>query len=152
MLHQQLAELAISLRTSDHVLRTRRELIRLAMQLRGAGHSGEIRELFERGWQAMGLDHLQSKVEALLAVREAETTVAEARKTNRWAAVLTFAFGMITVPTLATEIIKPFWDYCGFWQPGDQNVAHLYRLGIVLLLVGLPLGVAWLLWGRHKAR
>jgi hypothetical protein len=122
------------------------------MQLRGAGHAGEIRELFERGWQAMGLDHLQFKVEALLAMREAETTVAEARKTNRWAAVLTLAFGMITVPTLATEVIKPLWDYCGFWQPGDQNVAHLYRLGIALLLVELPLGVAWLLWGRHKAR
>jgi hypothetical protein len=152
MLHQQLAELAISLPTSDHVLRTRRELIRLAMHLRGAGHSGEIRELFERGWQAMGLDHLRSKVEALLAVREAETTVAEARKTNRWSALLTLAFGMITVPTLATEFIKPLWDYGGLWQPGDQNLAHLFRLGIAFVLVGLPLGAAWLLLGKHKAR
>jgi hypothetical protein len=84
-----------------------------------------------------------------LSVREAETTVAEARKTNRWAAVLTFAFGMITVPTLATEVIKALWDYCGFWQLSDHSVVHLYRVGIALLLVGLPLGVTWLRLGRH---
>jgi hypothetical protein len=59
---------------------------------------------------------------------------------------------MITVPTLATEFIKPLWDYGGLWQPGDQNLAHLFRLGIAFVLVGLPLGAVWLLWGRHKAR
>jgi hypothetical protein len=106
------------------------------MHLQGAGHSGEIREFFEHGWQAMGLDHLRSKVESLLAVREAETSVAEARKTNRWSALLTLAFGMITVPTLATEVIKHLWDYGGFWQPGDQNLAHLFRFGIAFVLVG----------------
>ena len=59
---------------------------------------------------------------------------------------------MITVPTLAMEFIKPLWDYGGFWRPGDQNLAQLLRLGIAFVLVGLPLGAAWLLLVRHKAR
>ena len=59
---------------------------------------------------------------------------------------------MITVPTLTTEVIKPLWEYGGFWQPGDQNLAHSFRLGIAFVLVGCPLGAAWLLLGRHKAR
>lgn len=103
--HRQLAEQATSLPTTDYVLKTRKELTRLEMQMPVASPYGEIRELVEKGWQALGVDRLRSEVAALLAVRETETTVAETRKTNQWSALLTILFGMVAVPPLAVAAL-----------------------------------------------
>jgi len=154
MLHRRLVATVGQLGTSDEVLRVQQNLIDLKMRMNEASVFGEIRELLIKGWREMGVHQLQELIAESLAIRHAQETAAEEQRTVRWEVILTIAFGILAVPTLATELIEPVWGLLGIWQPSDSNAARLFFIGVALCLViiGLLLSRRMLLHKEQRRR
>lgn len=151
MLHRRVAATVAQLGTSTEVLRTHQDLIELKLRMSEASVFGEIRELLTKGWEEMGVPRIQELIAESLATRHAQETAAEQERTVRWDTTLTVVFGIIAVPTLATELIEPAWNWLRFWRPSDSNAARLLFNGVAfVIVVGLLLCRRMLLHSRRR--
>jgi len=152
MLHRRLAATVAQIGTSDEVLRVQQDLIELKLKMGETSVFGEIRELLTKGWEEMGVPQLQELIAESLAIRHAQETVAEEQRTVRWEIALTIVFGILAVPTLATELIEPIWAWLRIWQPSDSNAAKLFFIGVALIAVtvGLFLSRRMLLYKKRR--
>lgn len=142
MLHRRLLESVESEPRAATVLAARRDMIRLEHALAEATPYGELREFFEAAWTALGLQPLCARVGASLAIREAEATLTESRKSEAFGTAMTLVFGVLAVPALATEVLAPLVRLLGLTLPTNEDEAKLLLLAVSLLLVCAPL--AWL--------
>jgi hypothetical protein len=135
MLHRSLFERAVGHSRSEDVLNARRELTMLMHGISEVGHFLEIRDLLQRGWESMGIEDLQQRISESLAIRESETALGETRTTERMGRVLAILFGLVAVPPIAEDIIKPTWDYLELWQPNNPFLSKLFLVLIAFVLI-----------------
>jgi hypothetical protein len=137
MLHRSLYHRVEQFKTTADVVAVRKEIVQLRLKMREASHSGEIRKLLENGWNEFGLQDLIADTNTLLGLRESETRSSEALRATRVGFALTVVFGLVAVPQLADQVIKPAWNVMGLYRFTDLSVAGLIWVGIAFLLVVL---------------
>ena len=137
MLHRSLYERSSRYSNTDDVLIARKNLIGLKHEMREASHFGEVRDMLISGWSKMGVPELQESIKESLSVKEAETSIVEARGIKRFGLMLTILFGILTVSSVAKELVGPIWDALGFWRPQNEAGSKIFMIVISTLFVSL---------------
>ncbi len=137
MLHRSLYERSSRHSNTDDVLIARKNLIGLKHEMREASHFGEVRDMLISGWSKMGVPELQESIKESLSVKEAETSIVEARGIKRFGLMLTILFGILTVSSVAKELVGPIWDALGFWRPQNEAESKIFMIVISTLFVSL---------------
>jgi hypothetical protein len=150
MLHRSLYHRVDRFDTTAKVVAVRREILRLRRNMREASHSGEIRELLDNGWKALGLSDLVSDIDDGLRLRESETRTSDAMRTARIGWVLTVIFGLVAVPALADQVIQPIWKLTPLPQFSDSSLNSIVSDGIAVLIVILFLWVTLLVFSSAE--
>jgi hypothetical protein len=135
MLHRSLAESINRSPSSKRVLKIRKSLLELRGQMRQSSHYGEVADLLNRGWEAMGVPGLREDVAESLAIRTEETKMVEAARNERLTRALTVIFGLLAVPPIATEVVAPIWELLGIWRPTNASTAKLFMILVALFFV-----------------
>lgn len=107
---------------------------------------GELQELLRFGWCQFGINDLQDNISESLSIRAEQVSLMEetlSEKSNRW---LTILFGVITVPSLAEDVLEPAWSLLGWWNPIESAAKSLFFIGISLAIVTLCLVAIPRLW------
>ena len=135
ILHRRMLQLSCEYTIPDQVLAAKRELVLLETTLRESSHFGEIRDLLACGMETLGVPALRGATERLLEVQESETALRENRVAERRNRLITFAFGLTAVPTIASEVIRPLWQYLGWWRPATASAFKILTVGISVAAV-----------------
>lgn len=130
MLHRGLYHRIESLESTDQVVEVRRYLLEMRLRMRESSHSGEIRELLEKGWDALGLPILISEIDAGLALRESEMRSVDAMRTTRVGWVIAIVFGIVAIPGLADQVVTPAWHVFKLHPVVDVDNMKLLSAGI----------------------
>ncbi len=152
MLHRRLASAARELRSSEQVLSFRREVAELRLRMGEAGPYGEIRALLDEGWKGMGIPVLRELITELLEVAYLEQLSFEERTARRLEVILTIAFGLLAVPTLAGQAVQPIWDWQQWSRPLDKNLAKLFFVSLATVFVAILLCLVWIIAARKDVR
>ncbi|UUA74211.1 hypothetical protein [Cellvibrio sp. QJXJ] len=107
---------------------------------------GEIQELLRFGWNEFGINDLHGNISEALSIRSEQASLREEtlnEKNNRW---LTILFGVITVPSLAEDVLEPAWSLLGWWNPVSDSGKTLFFIGISFVVVVLGLVAIPRLW------
>jgi hypothetical protein len=150
MLHRSLYHRVENFKTTAEVIEVRKSILQLRLKMREVSHSGEIRDLLERGWNEMGLPYLASEIDASLQLRSSETSSIEALRNTRVGWALTIVFGFVAVPALADQVILPLWKLTSFHQFDNPDVARVAADGIAMLFVLLVVWMTVFLFSPSK--
>ena len=150
MLHRSLYHRVEKFHTTAEIIAVRKSILQLRMKMREASHSGEIRNLLERGWMEMGLPDLVSEIDASLELRSSETSSIEALRNTRVGWALTIVFGFVAVPALADQVITPLWKLTALHQFANPDVTRVVADGISMLVVLLVVWITMLLFSPRK--
>jgi hypothetical protein len=149
-LHQPISELleysyALHVRLADAArdpLSDPREIARLRVLLAEVPtiidrhvHAGELRDLLAEGYRHMGIPELREQIAALLEAKHDLASHEESFRAARWSTLLTFVFGLVAVPSVATDILAPLWKALRWWQPTAEDNAKLFFIGIAVAFV-----------------
>jgi hypothetical protein len=135
MLHRSLYHRVEEFSTSAEVMAVRKQVLQLRRKMHEASQAGEIVRLLESGWMQFGLPDLVSEIESGLRLRESEVRSTEARRSERVSWSLAVVFGLVAVPTLAEQVIKPAWKLMRFHQYADSSTATLVFDGVAVGMV-----------------
>jgi hypothetical protein len=130
----------------EDAFRAQRDIIKLEDLVSAISGNREVQNILTASDRAVGTDGIRDRLRQYLAVSEAEVSFREDRSWNRAATVLSVLFGVLSIPTLATEVIKPLWCYyMGSPISADPGLAPLLYLLMATVFVGLGLlaGFAW---------
>jgi hypothetical protein len=153
MLHRGLYHRVENLQSTDQVMGVRRYLLELRLRMRESSHSGEIRELLEAGWDALGLPTLISEIDAGLALRESEMRSADSLRTTRVGWAIAIIFGIIAIPGLADQVVTPAWHLLKLHPVSDMDKMKLLSAGIATgLILMLLTAVLWMISRRNHLR
>jgi hypothetical protein len=153
MLHRGLYHRVEDLRSTDQVMRVRRFLLELRLRMRESSHSGEIRELLEAGWDALGLPTLIRDIDSGLALRESEMRSADTMRATRVGWVIAIVFGVVAIPGLADQVITPAWHVLKLYPVIDIDRMKLLSAGIATGAILLLLtAVLWVISRRNHLR
>lgn len=141
MLHRSLWERINTYGDIDQILSARQNLLHLEQEMAEASHFGEIRDLLDRGWEAMGLNSIRSRIRESLEIREAQATIREGRISERIGRILSIIFGFIAVPPIAEQILKPLWKILKFPRPIPDDKFSLLLIFVSLLIVAAILSL-----------
>jgi hypothetical protein len=134
MLHRGLYHRVENFQSTDQVMDVKRSVLDLRLRMRESSHSGEIRELLEAGWNALGLPTLVSEIDAGLALRESEMRSADS-----------IVFGIVAIPGLADQVVTPAWHVMKMHPITDTDKMKLVAAGIascfILAIVTLSLSL-----------
>ena len=134
-------------------MEVRRYLLELRLRMRESSHSGEIRELLEAGWDALGLPTLINEIDAGLALRESEMRSADAMRTTRVGWVIAIVFGIVAIPGLADQVVTPAWHVLKLHPVIDTDKMKLVSVGIATgAILVLLIAVLWLISKRNRLR
>jgi len=137
MLYRSLNDKLRSISRLREVFSFRKYLQNLKTGMSVMGVYGEIRELFNKGWSAMGVDDLKDQILENLSIVEAEKCFKEVRQTEKVGLALTILFGLIAIPTFAYEVIKPIWLTLNLWSPcqDNLNIYNLFFVGLSTIII-----------------
>ena len=111
------------------------DLNHLQSSIADATHFGEIRDLLHAGWEKVGLVDLKTRILEGLSIRSDQTAVRETRESERIGRWLTIVFGVVAVPPIANEVLRPMWELWDWWQPERGRAASLFFIAIAVALV-----------------
>lgn len=133
----------------EDAFRAQRDIVRLEDLVSAISGNREVQGVMTASDRAVGTDGIRDRLRQYLAVSEAEVSFREDRSWNRAATVLSVIFGVLSIPTLATEVIEPIWSYF-LSRPisADPSLATLLYLLIATVIVGVGL-LAGVLWVRR---
>jgi hypothetical protein len=137
MLHRALLERASSYTGERDISRARLDLLTIEQEMADASHFGEIRDLLERGWNAMGLESIRSRIRNSLEIRETQASRREARLITQIGLALNILFGFIAVPSMAEQVLKPLWKVLKLPRPTANEEFSLLLIGISVALLGI---------------
>lgn len=142
MLHRSLLAKVEVATSSSEVHELRWAVNHLRSDMADATHFGEIRDLLHAGWAELGITALQSRIAEGLSIRVDQTILREARGSERIGRWLTIVFGVIAIPPLATEVLRPLWTLFAWWSPSSAPAKGLFFIGIavitvVIMIIGL---------------
>lgn len=135
ILHRKLLDQSNSCFGSEEMIRTRRELAQLRQHMTSASHFGEVLDLLQAGWIAMGVQDLQQHISEALAIGESESTLIETRTSERINRLLAVIFGLIAVPQVTNDLVAPIWTYLHLWIPKNPSLAKLLMTGVAVSAV-----------------
>lgn len=151
MLHRGLYHQVENFRSTDEVMGARRYLLELRLRMRESSQSGEIRELLEAGWVALGLPTLISEIDAGLALRESEMRSADTMRATRVGWVIAIVFGIVAIPGLADQVVTPAWHVLKLHSVGDPDTMKLLSAGIATCVILMLLtAVLWMISRRNR--
>ena len=131
-LHHRFASAAGNADEIDRALDQQRELVALEAALHSTGRSGDIRDLIRRNLDELGVPALRAAAQQLLAIQQQRLAVRVERRTSAWATAMTFVFGLLAVPPIASEAIQPLWHLARWPVPADSRQAHLLFLSVAI--------------------
>jgi hypothetical protein len=152
MLHRRLYHRVDNLQSTDQVMEVRRYLLELRLRMRESSQSGEIRELLEAGWDALGLRTLISEIDAGLALRESEMRSADSMRTTRVGWVIAIVFGIVGIPRLADQVVMPAWNVLKLQPVGDTDTMKLLSAGIATSVIVIFLTAVLCMISRRNRR
>jgi hypothetical protein len=151
MLHRALLAKVEAATSSSEVHELRWAVNHLQSNIGDATHFGETRGLLHAGWNELGLSNLQARITEGLSIRSEQTAIREARGNERVGRWLTIIFGVIAVPPLANDVLRPLWALLGWWSPSSAAAESLFFIGIaVASVITLVAIVSGLEWNRRK--
>lgn len=137
----------------EFIYTTRLALARSGQDMEEATHFEELRDLLARGWEQMGILRLQERTAAILAVREAQSALVSARRSERLSRMLAIVFGLVAVPPLADQIIKPLWMLLKLPLPKNSHLAELTRIAVAIVAIVIILTFAYFIpWRSGRKR
>ena len=139
MLHRRMLESVATLKSPETALRERENLVELENAISNVSGYGEIRDLLSQGWHAMGVNKLQTAISDLIAIRHTETSAKEGRRLSALQTVLSLIFGVLAIPTFATGVVKPLWNWLSLWRPDNQDAAEVWFFVIALIVIEVPI-------------
>jgi hypothetical protein len=148
-LHRRIAEHTVDEpRQLETVFEVQRELSRFEWAVQDVSRFGEIRELLEEGWNAIGVTRLRTRIAEMLHLSQTEITHRDAVTGNRRTAFLAVLAGLLAVPPLASVVVGPLWRLLGLPLPRGTDATDVLLAGVAVLLVGLVMAVAFW-WTRR---
>ena len=154
-LHRRLLDALSDMGSPDLVLGARRDLVGLRLAMREAGTYGELRDLLETYWVSMRLPEVRDDIDAGLQIELARTQLNERRMVERVGRALTMAIAILAAPTLAKELVVPFWFFLGLPTPSSRVAFQLLSILVsVFVVAALVLGVSGAAqrWWRRRRR
>jgi hypothetical protein len=149
-LHRRIASSALDNEIdSARLLKAQQDLADFEWSVEDTGHFGEIRELLQTGWEALGVSRLRAKVSEGIRVRQEQAALRSTRSASAWAALLALVAGLLAVPPLAREVLTPLWRWLGWWKPANSDAAELMLVAIAMCTVACVLGVGYS-WTRRR--
>ena len=151
MLHRGLYHRVATLQSTEQVMDIRRYLLELRLHMRESSHSGEIRELLEAGWKALGLPTLIKEANISLELREAEMRSVDTTRATQVGWAIAIIFGIVAIPGLADQVVTPAWHILKLHSPADADKMKLLAAGIAtgFILILLTI-VLWAISKRGK--
>jgi len=135
MLHRALLERVNTYGIEDEILSARQNLLKLEQEMEDAGRFGEIRDLLEHGWKAMGLYSLRSRIRDSLEIRGTRASLKASRLTAKIGRALSILFGLIAVSPIAENVLKPLWKVFKLPRPKVDEEFSLLLIGISVSIV-----------------
>lgn len=143
MLHRMLLAKVEAATNSSDVHELRWVVSHLRSDIADATHFGEIRDLLHAGWNELGIIDLQSRIAEGLSIRADQTVLREARGSERIGRWLTIVFGVVAIPPLANEVLRPLWTLFGWWSPSSTPAEGLFFIGTaVITFVAVIIGLS----------
>lgn len=139
IVHRRLAAEARDAVETDSILRAQERLLEWEGAMREAGHYGEIREFLSEAWGLTGVDQLRDRITRNLQIQQTRTTLRDAAREARWEQAITVLFGLLAVPSLANEVLRPFWLFLHLPRPAAAETFTLTLLLVALVIIGLCL-------------
>ena len=152
MLHRGLYHKVEALRSTEQVMSVRRLILRLRLQMKETSHSGEIRDLLEEGWKALGLPALIHDIDAALAMRESDMRSADTMRTTRVGWAIAVIFGIVAVPALADQVVTPAWHLLRLHTFVSTDTMKLITAGVATLAIVTFLAVVFFILNRRDRR
>ncbi|MGD0548421.1 MAG: hypothetical protein ABR991_11415, partial [Terracidiphilus sp.] len=151
MLHRGFYHRAEKLQSTDQVMNVRRFVLQLRLRMREVSHSGEIRNLLESGWRALGLPILVSDINDALALREAEMRSVDTVRATKVGWVIAIVFGIVAIPALADQIVVPAWHVLKLQAVSDPDKMKLLSGCIAIFCILAILSIAlWAVSMRNR--
>jgi hypothetical protein len=150
MLHRSLLERANDYGHGDEILSARKNLLQFEQDISEASHYGEIRNLLERGWEAMGLKSICARIRESLEIRGSQASIEESRLNERIGRALSILFGLIAVPPISEKVLKPLWNVFQLPRPKSDDQFSLLCISLSLLVVALIVGIVLKDLNRNK--
>ncbi|NOT04670.1 MAG: hypothetical protein HOP27_08745 [Anaerolineales bacterium] len=135
MHYRRLAEVSGYLEKTNEILSLRQDLVQLEIKLNEAPVYGEIRDMMMQGWENMGVNQLKSVITEMSAIRQTQATILEERHNFIWQTVLTLVFGLLAIPSIASQLIKPIWELSGLPRSPIESLAALDDMAVAFPLV-----------------
>jgi hypothetical protein len=98
-------------------------------------HPGEIRDLLRQGYIQMGIPEMKEEVTSLLGAKNELLLYEQGQRSARWSTFLTFIFGLLAVPAVATDILTPLWRVAGWWKPPAEDVSKVFFISVAVTIV-----------------
>lgn len=98
-------------------------------------YSGEVRSFLEKGWQEFGLSKIKKRIDEEINIDHDYKNYKYQIYNNNFNRILTIVFGILTIPTLAKEIIIPIWKYSEIMVPMDENLMNVFSLIIAFFII-----------------
>lgn len=121
----------------DDIINEKEALFQLKKLLSGISNYGEINDMFKSVWNVLGIDGLEKSIQENLALR-----MEEIRETKNWRIIrfgwfVSFVFSLLGTIQLSEKIIKPLWQYFGFWLPNDASlvIPFLFAITVFSLVI-----------------
>jgi len=143
MLYRHLAEVSGVLEKSDEILSLRQEIAQLEIKLSELSNYGEIQDLMKNGWANMGVNQLKAFITEMNSITQARASIVEQRHSFIWQTVLTLVFGLLLIPSIGSELIKPIWELTGISRGNNENLAALADMAIAFPLVCALILLFW---------
>lgn len=100
-------------------------------------YSGEVRNFLEKGWQEFGLSKIKKQIDEKINIDHDYKNYKYQLYNNAFNRLLTILFGILTIPTLAKELIVPIWEYSEIMVPENENLIAIFSLIIAFFVITL---------------
>lgn len=98
-------------------------------------YSGEVRSFLDKGWQEFGLSKIKKQIDGEINIDHDYKNYKYQIYNNNFNRFLTIIFGVLTIPTIAKEIIVPIWRYSAIMIPKDENLITIFSLIIAFFSI-----------------
>ena len=98
-------------------------------------YSGEVRTFLEKGWQEFGLSKIKKQIDEEINIDHDHKNYKYQIYNNNFNRFLTIIFGVLTIPTIAKEVIVPIWKYSEIRVPKDENLITIFSLIIAFFTI-----------------
>lgn len=150
-LHHRFASMAGDTDAIERTLEQQRELVAVEMAVQTTARSGGIRDLVRRNLEELGVPALRTAAQQLLAIQQQRLALRSEARTSAWTTAMTFVFGLLAVPPIATDVIGPLWNAAGWTRPNDPGRAGLLFIAIAVGMVVGAIGMARWAVGRRRS-